>query len=308
MSLGEPETNSPTATQPDTTLGVVTVRYNIAPGDHYRYNLVTDQVIVNKHSTRLQATFDLIAISRDEQGNSTCRIKLSSDVKRDSSALHADTESKRKRFAGYRGWSQERDYAAVIDALGRILSSSVVSPNSGSSEPWSDANAETMTERVTQFTGAPEDDPATPELMSFILPAISTIGSLAHGSVWYDTSMIASKSQFAAPIKHGQTTAPVIEKDTLFRTTRVDSVATRGGRQHCFFSRTTERRNTTGSLYVTSTTLQRDVSTGIVIALSEKTYRVVDNERILYYTASAVLVPEMSTALLPTKPRTREQR
>ena len=98
---------------PDSLQSEVTLRYDISPGDHYYYKLVTDQVVVNNHSTRLQTTFEVRALSRDVRGNTRCRIKLSSDPVRDSSKLHG-TDAKMKRFAGYRSWVQEQAYEACL--------------------------------------------------------------------------------------------------------------------------------------------------------------------------------------------------
>ena len=285
---------------PDSIQGEVTLRYDINPGDHYAYKLTTDQVVVNNHSTRLQTAFELRAIARDARGNTRCRIKLSSDPVRDSSAIHG-TDLRKKRFAGYRSWVQEQAYEAVLDALGRILASTVVASFDTTAGVNEQGRAEPLSERITEYTNTPQEDPATPELMNFILPTTSITGTIGQGTVWSDTFTIGSKTQFTPSIRPGQTSAPVLIKDSLFRTTRVDSFAVLGGRQQCFLSLKTVRCNASGTKLVAFSTLQRDVPTGLVVALHEKAYRMDNDDATLHYTASAVLVPEKSTSLPPTE-------
>jgi|GEM_PF-3573590 len=285
---------------PDSLQSVVTLRYNLAPGDHFAYKLITDQIVVNDHSMRLQTTFNLRALDRDERGNTRCRINLSSDPVRDSSAMHTG-DKRHKRFAGYRSWVQEQAYEAVLDALGRILASTVIVYNDENASNVSEAQAEPLSARATQYTNTPEETPATPELMNFILPTSSVTSSISEGAVWIDTLTIKSKTQFVTSIRQGQTSPPVITKDTLVRTTRVDSVRMQNGRQQCYLSLTTKRHNAGGSRFVAFSTIQRDVSSGLVVVLQEKAYRLENDNPTLHYTASATLVREQSTTLPPTE-------
>lgn len=303
MAMTEGAIDVPASICPDSIQSVVTLGYDINPGDHYSYKLITDQVVVNDHSARLQTTLELRVLARDSRGNTRCMVKLSSDPVRDSSALHAG-DGRKRRFAGYRSWVQEREYEAVLDALGRILASSVIVSDDLSAETSSEQGAATLSERVTQYTNAPpQEDRATPELMNFVIPTMSAMSTIAQGAVWNDTFTIGSRIQFALPIRLGQTTPPVIAKDSLFRTTQVDSVSIQDGRQQCYMSLKTERHNANGTRLVAFSTLQRDVPTGLVVALHEKAYRINDDDPILHYTATAVLVHKMSTTLPPTESR-----
>lgn len=299
--------SSPKAVNPDSIQGEVTLRYDLTPGDHYAYKLITDQVVVNKHSTRLQTSFELIALERDALGNTRCKIKLSSDPEKDSSALHAGTYNK-KKFAGYRSWVQEQAYEAVLDALGRILASTVLVADEETGEHLEEATTEPLAKRVTQYNATPEDAPATPELINFILPTSSVLATTTPGAVWIDTFTIASRTQFSAPIGPGQTNKPRLAKDSLFRTTTVDSVKIRNGRQHCYMSLKTERHNASGAKLMALSTLQRDVQTGLVMALHEKAYRLDGDERILHYSATAILIPSLSSPLPPMEPPTVHSR
>lgn len=292
MARREGSADAPHSTRPDSVLGEVTLRYNLNPGERYTYKLLTDQVVVNNHSTRLQTIFEVSAIAKDVRGNTRCRITLASDPDRDTSALHG-TDLEKKRFAGYRKWVQEQAFETVLDALGRVIASTVVAKD----DTTEGGVAEPLSERATQFVNTPREDQAIPSLMSFILPTTSVVGTIARGTEWSDTFTLESKTQFAPAIRQGQTTRPVRVQDSLFRKTRVDSIVVLDGRQQCFLAIETDRKNAGGSRFVAFSRLQRDVPTGLVLSLQEKAYRIIDDDPILHYTASVVLVREMSTSL-----------
>ncbi len=298
IALGDGTPSEHIKHHPDSVQSVVTLRYNLTPGEHYSYKLVKDQVVVNNHSTRLQTTFAVEALARDAHGNTRCRITLTSNPVIDSSAIHG-TQSRTNRFVGYRKWIQEQAYEAVLDALGQILASTVVQSSDTTTGPIELGHAEPLSERVTEYTNIPQEDPATPELMYFILPMTSKASSVTQGAEWCDTIMIGSKTQFTPAIRHGQTEAPIIAKDSLFRSTRVDSVLVLEGRQQCFMSVKTERHNASGKQFIAFSKLRRDVLTGLIIAINEKAYRLEHNDQMLHYTATAVLVQELSSALTP---------
>lgn len=271
----------------------VTLRYNLEPGTHYAYRLVTDQVVVNDRTARLQTLFELRSLARDFAGNTRCRIK----IKADTTGLESNKGRIQRTMAGRRLWSDGNAYDAVMDVFGKILSARVVPDGEPVLDEVDAVGNEQKIMDVSQIHG---DESATqiPEILNFILPTSTTDpngASVAH--VWADTFTVVSRVQATPSIRPGQSVTWKKQMDTLYRTSTVDSVEMMDGRETAFMSMKTDRRNASGTHLVAYTKVQRDTRTGIVVALSEQCFRVVNGDERLHYTAQAFFLRETSTPL-----------
>lgn len=271
----------------------VTLRYNLEPGTHYTYRLITDQVVVNNRTARLQTLFELRSLARDYSGNTRCRIKITADT----TEVESNKGRVQRTMAGRRLWSDGNAYDAVMDVFGKILSARVIADGENVLD---DTNMVVQEQRIMDISQIHDDQSATqiPEILNFILPTTTTDPNGASlNRVWVDTFTVVSRVQATPSIRPGQSITWQKQMDTLYRTSSIDSVKIIDGRETAFMSMKTDRLNASGTHLVAYTKVQRDTRTGIVIALSEKCFRIVNDEERLHYTAQAFFLRETSTPL-----------
>lgn len=246
----------------------LSLTYDLKVGDKHLFKLVTDQHIVGNRAIRVQSILTVEVIDEDHLGNYQCRVT----VKSDSSRERSDTVVYRPHggflFAGYRLYSETGGYDAVIDALGKVILGQTVAPK--------DYEQSTL----TAFTGTTDVDATErltiPYAVVLSIPKAPEQTPMDIGKEYLDTVYLLSSIQ---PISHSYGPSYTQEAsrrnfDTIARSTVLDSVVIVNGRKVGFITALSIKYTFTGQRYTIVTRSERDLATGLVRFIDEKSYYV----------------------------------
>lgn len=246
----------------------LSLTYDLKVGDKHVFKLTTDQHVVGNRAIRVQSILTIEVIDDDHLGNYQCRVTVRSD----SSKERTDTVVYRPHggflFAGYRLYSETGGYDAVIDALGKVILGQSVAPK--------DYEQSTM----TAFTGTTDVDATErltiPYSVVLSIPKAPENTLMDIGKEYLDTVYLLSSIQ---PISqsYGSTYskgAPKRNFDTIARSTVLDSVVIINGRKIGFLTSLSIKKTFTGQRYTIIARSERDLSTGLVRFIDEKSYYV----------------------------------
>ncbi len=248
-------------------IGGLALAYDLNVGDHHHFRLVTDHHVVGNRAVRIVSNLYLDVLNEDETGNYLCRVTFRSDTNKYTSDTIVYRPHGQFMFSGFRLYSEAGGYDAVIDALGRIIIGQSVAP--------SDYAQGTMTafSRTTDATAT--EAPLVPYTVVFSIPRSPTSAHLERGMEYRDTVLIRSavqpisRSYGAAPKPQAATRTNV---DTMIRTMTLDSTKTIGSKTIGYFTSLSRKSTVLGAYYTIITQTEREMSTGLVESIVERSY------------------------------------
>lgn len=246
--------------------GMVALSYDLKVGDVHQFKLTTDQHIVSNRAIRVQSILTIEVIDEDNLGNYQCRVNVKSDTRRESSDTVVYRPHGGFLFAGYRLYSESSGYDAVIDALGKVIMGQSVAPR--------DYEQSTL----TAFSKTTDVDitkrPLVPYSVIFSIPKAPDQTYMEEGREYIDTIYVLSTIQ---PIteSYGPTHTvmdPPRNLDTIIRSLRLDSIVIDQGRKVGYLSSLSIKHTISGERYTIITQSERDMSTGLVRYIDERSY------------------------------------
>lgn len=262
--------------------GMVALSYDLKVGDIHNFRLTTDQHIVGNRAIRVQSILSIEVIDEDDLGNYQCRVTMKSDTSRERSDTVVYRPHGGFLFAGYRLYSESGGYDAVIDALGKVIMGQSVTPK--------DYEQSTL----TAFSRTTDVDitkrPLVPYSVIFSIPKAPDQTYMEEGREYIDTIYVLSTIQ---PIttSYGPTHRimdPPRNLDTIVRSLRLDSVVIDKGRHVGYLSSLSIKHTISGERYTIVTRSERDMSTGLVRYIDERSYYESPNGPRLEYVTTCV--------------------
>ncbi len=276
-----------------------TLRYNLPVGTAYTYQVTTDQFVIRNTGVRLHTSVMMEVIGHDENGNSICRFRLRSDTAHredDDEFIYRPIGS--LNFAGHKLYAEAGHVELLLDPYGKLVD------NTPTEE---DLNK--MPEVVTQFQRVVDASINDPDIMgeggsymlNLVLPATPRTLSLDLHKEYTDTvvfdsravhmpSTYGSQAIEARTIDGAVPDVRLMLKDTLYRITVLDSVVQKGNQTIGFMTFKNVRYNALGSHFVSTTHIERDMTTGLIKSVKEKCYRTKGDKETLAYFAKAELI------------------
>ncbi|NQW29387.1 MAG: hypothetical protein HQ472_02600 [Ignavibacteria bacterium] len=271
------------------------MRYDLAVGTSYLYDVMSDQHVVKNSAVRLQTNLAIDVVGLDARDNFKIKLRVRGDTVKDEEGKNVYKPAGTMDFSGHRLFSDAGRYNAALDALGRvILGQSVIDG------PEAQLEIQTQFERTTDISVAEAEGTNSSTMLNFTVPSLPFHTSLEIGKQYFDTTFVPSRV-IDLPISYGPEAKTKRNEfvDSIFRAFVLDSVVTSGASSVGYMTIHSNRHNRFGARFTSSSKIKRNLRTGMVINLSETCYRVTSMGPELEYSASATLTG--TSQLAPTK-------
>lgn len=262
----------------------VVVRYDIAVGNSYNYDVKSDQHVVKSSAVRLQTNLAIEVVGKDSKDNFKVRLRVRGDTARNLDEKSVYRPSGSMNFSGHRLFSDAGRYHAALDALGRVILGQNVIDG-----PESELEVQTQFERVTDISVADVDGKTSQNMLNFTVPSLPFAAQLELAKEYFDTLYIPSRVIDMPTSGIEGKPKRQLFVDTIFRVTILDSVVVRRSNRIGYFTMQSKRNNKFGSKFTSTTTMRRNLRSGMVEDLVEHCYRITSLGPVLEYNATAKL-------------------
>lgn len=272
------------------------LRYDLPIGKTYTYRVTTDQFVIPTTGIRLHTRMMMDVLGRDENANTVCRLRLTADTAFDKTDMVTYRPIGELDFGGHRLFSDAGFLELKLDEHGNLVDNKKTLEDNAKSPAIS-----TQYERITDASIVSGNNTNGPYMLQLLMPNLPAGEAIQLTKQYVDTVTIASRSVHL-PTSYGSTGVAQREilYDTIIRRTSLDSVYTSGSISIGHMTVQSERRNALGARYVSTSSIVRDMRSGMIQHIREKCFRITRNgdKKVSYY-ATAELIDSQ-----PFKPDT----